>query len=227
VSGEALVQAPSPAWRLIPSQFPPIAAFDAVARPEDLAAVLELEGWTNDRLVAERIARLPLEEWVYGTPNASIVMASFLHAAPSGARFTGPELGAWYAAAALTTAIAEVAHHLRREAVARGKREGRRTFRCYSCRLMGHDYLDIRGQQQSRADLYASTSYAASQSFGEAVRSSPRSGIVYDSLRHRGGTNVVAFRPRQITEVTQADHYDLLVPVAGRIIARKLMAGGS
>ncbi len=185
---------------------------------------MELEGWTNDRLVAERIARLPKDEWVYGSPNASIVMASFLHAAPSGSRFNGPELGAWYAANALTTAIAEVAHHLRREAVVRGRREERRTFRCYACQLAGRDYLDIRGQMQTRPELYDSTSYSASQLFGEAVRTAGRSGIVYDSIRHRGGTNVVAFRPRQITEVTQTYHYDLLVPVEGRIIARKLRA---
>ncbi|NMJ41066.1 RES family NAD+ phosphorylase [Roseomonas sp. JC162] len=221
---EALVEAPQPAWRLIPSRFPPIAAFDTVATPGDLEAVMELEGWTNDRLVAERIARLPREQWVYGTPNASVVMASFLHAAPAGSRFNGPELGGWYAAAALPTAIAEVAHHLRREARARGRTEERRTFRCYTCRLIGRDYRDLRGQQELRPDLYASTSYAASQVFGEAVRASAQSGIVYDSLRHRGGTNVVAFRPRQILDVVQTGHYDLIVPVEGRIIARTLRA---
>jgi hypothetical protein len=51
---------------------------------------MELVGWTNDRLVAERIARLPENEWVYGVPNASIVMAAFLHVAPGGMRFNGP-----------------------------------------------------------------------------------------------------------------------------------------
>jgi hypothetical protein len=54
---------------------------------------MELVGWTNDRLVADRIARLPQTEWVYGVPNASIVMAAFLHVAPGGMRFNGPELG--------------------------------------------------------------------------------------------------------------------------------------
>ncbi|GGJ42686.1 RES family NAD+ phosphorylase [Neoroseomonas lacus] len=225
MSDDAPVEAPSPAWRLIPSRFPPISAFENVATAADLEAVMELEGWTNDRLVAERLARLPREEWVYGSKNVSVVMASFLHAAPTGSRFNGPDLGAWYAAAALTTAIAEVAHHLRREAVARASTEQRRTFRCYSCRLLGSDYRDIRGQQQSRTDLYSSTSYAASQAFGEAVRAEGQSGVIYDSLRHRGGTNIVAFRPRQIVDVTQADHYDLIVPVEGKIIARKLRTG--
>ena len=49
-----------------------------------------------------------------GRPNASVVMAAFLHASPEGARFTDAALGAWYASLADTTALEEVAHHLRR-----------------------------------------------------------------------------------------------------------------
>jgi RES domain-containing protein len=222
VSDEVATEAPSPAWRLIPSRFPPISAFDNVAAAADLEALMELEGWTNDRLVAERLARLPRDEWVYGTPNASVVMASFLHAPLAGSRFNGPELGAWYASAGLVTAIAEVAHHLRREAVARSALEMRRTFRCYVSRLLSRDYRDIRGQQQHRTDLYDAQSYSASQVFGAAVRAAGHAGIVYDSLRHQGGTNVVTFRPRLIVDVTQADHYDLIVPVEGKVIARRL-----
>jgi len=54
---------------------------------------MELVGWTNDRLVAHRIARLPQHEWVYGRPNASIVMAAFLHVAPGGMRLNNGDLG--------------------------------------------------------------------------------------------------------------------------------------
>jgi hypothetical protein len=95
---DAFVPSPQPGHRLIPSQFLPIGLFDTVSTAADLSAVMELVGWTNDRLVADRIDRLPQSEWVYGTPNASIVMAAFLHVAPGGMRFNGPELGAWYAA---------------------------------------------------------------------------------------------------------------------------------
>jgi hypothetical protein len=56
---------PHPTFRLIPSRFP-VGLFDTVATAADLAAVMELAGWTNDRLVAERIARLPQADWVYG-----------------------------------------------------------------------------------------------------------------------------------------------------------------
>ncbi len=217
-----LAPAPYPTFRLVASRFPPIDTFASVASAADLEAVMELEGWTNDRLVAERVARLPHAEWVFGVPNASVVMAAFLHAAPEGSRFSGPHLGAWYAGASIATSVAEVAHHLRREAVARGTTEARRVFRCYTARLLGEDFLDLRGQQQAHPDLYSGTSHVASQTFGESVRASARSGILYDSVRYRNGTNIVTYRPRQITDVNQSDHYDLLVPVHGRIIARRL-----
>lgn len=210
--------APHPSFRLIPSRFPPIDAFDTVATAEDGQAVLELEGWTNDRLSAERLRRLPQSEWVYGVPNASIVMAAFLHAAPGGGRFSGPELGAWYAAAALTSAVFEVAHQLRREAVARDLPEMRRTYRTYIARLAGDDYVDIAGMARVRPELYRPDSYAASQPFGERVRAAGRAGIVYDSVRHAGGTNVVVHRPRLVTDVVQAAHYDILAPMRGRIL---------
>ena len=219
---DAFAPSPRPAHRLIPSKFPPIGLFDTVATAADLAAIMELVGWTNDRLVAGRIARLPQAEWVYGVPNASIVMAAFLHVAPGGMRFNGPELGAWYASDELRTAAAEVGHHLRRETVARGKAAMTRTYRAYATTLLG-DYLDIRGQQAARADVYASDRYDASQKFGEQIRASGGAGLLYDSLRRRTGSNVVAHRPGNITDIVQTDHFEIAVEAASRTIdVRKL-----
>ena len=219
---DAFAPAPRPAHRLIASQFPPIGLFDTVATAADLAPVMELVGWTNDRLVADRIARLPESEWVYGIPNASIVMASFLHVAPGGMRFNGPELGAWYAADDIRTAAAEVGHHLRRETVARGLSTMTRSYRAYAATLLG-DYLDIRGQQSTRADVYASERYDASQKLGEEVRASGGAGLLYDSLRRRTGSNVVAHRPRNIVDILQTDHFEMTVLATSRMIdIRKL-----
>jgi RES domain len=219
---DAFAASPRPAHRLIPSKFPPIGLFDTVATAADLAATMELVGWTNDRLVADRIARLPRTEWVYGVPNASIVMAAFLHVAPGGMRFNGPELGAWYAADELRTAAAEVGHHLRRETVARGMATMTRTYRAYSTTLSGN-YLDIRGQQAARADVYASDRYDASQKLGEQIRASGGAGLLYNSLRRRTGSNVVAHRPGNITDIVQTDHFEITVEAAARVVdVRKL-----
>ena len=219
---DAYAPAPRPAHRLIPSQFPPIGLFDTVATAADLPAVMELVGWTNDRLVAERIDRLPQDEWVYGTPNSSIVMAAFLHVAPSGMKFNGPALGAWYAADDIRTAAAEVGHHLRREAAARNAATMSRTYRAYAATLLG-DYLDIRGQQPTRPDVYASERYDASQKLGEEIRTSGGAGLLYNSLRRRTGINVVAHRPRNIVDIVQTDHFEITIMAASRTIdVRKL-----
>ena len=216
--------APRPSYRLIPSQFPPVALFEDVAQPDDLEPVMELAGWTNDRLVVERLHRLPQNEWVYGRANASIVMAAFLHAAPQGGRFNGPQLGAWYASAIVATAIVEVAHHLRREAVARQQVTVRRTFRCYSARVAG-EYRDLRGEQERHPDLYAADSHLAGQSFGEKLRAAGEDGILYDSVRHRDGTNVCAYRPTKVLQVTQAAHYDIVVRTDQRRIDVRRLRG--
>jgi hypothetical protein len=189
--------------------------FDTVATAADLSAVMELVGWTNDRLVADRIDRLPQAEWVYGVANASIVMAAFLHVAPGGMRFNGPDLGAWYAADDIRTAAAEVGHHLRREAAARRVATMTRTYRAYTAVLLG-EYLDIRGRQAARADVDASDRYEASQKLGEEIRASGGAGLVYDSLRRRSGVNVVAHRPRNVTEIMQTDHFEIAVSSASR-----------
>ncbi len=215
-------EAPRPAHRLIPSQFPPIGLFDTVSRAADLAAVMELAGWTNDRLVAERLARWPPSQWVFGRPNASVVMAAFLHAPVDGARFSGPDLGAWYAAARIDTAIAEVAHHLRREAFARRLPTASRRFRAYGCQLLGR-YRDIRGLDDPA--LYSRTRYGASQAFGEALRAAGEDGVIYDSLRHQGGVAICAYRPSKIVDVVQAEHFDIAVTVDNPTITVTRLTG--
>jgi hypothetical protein len=204
----ALTAAPQPSHRLIPSRFPPIGLFETVAEAADLEAVMDLAGWTNDRLVAERVARLPKSHWAFGRPNASIVMAAFLHAPVSGARFSGPDLGAWYAAARIETSIAEVGHHLRRECAARGIAEQQRQFRNYQARLAGN-YDDIRGS--SDRALYDPGNYAVSQAYGERIRAEGGDGLIYDSLRHVGGVAVCAYRPNNVLDVVQAEHLSITV----------------
>jgi len=205
------VSVAGPTFRLVPSQFPSIDAFEGVCSPEDLEAVMELEGWTNERLVLARLRRLPRAQWVYGRANASIVMAAFLHGAPEGARFSGPDLNAWYASLSQRTAIAEIAHHLRRQTVHEGRANSTMTFRAFGARLAGDDYVDLRGLAAERADLYDRRSFVCSQAFGEEQRSAGRDGIVYDSLRHAGGTNVACFVPTKVRSVVQKAHFEIQV----------------
>jgi len=213
-----LSSAPHPSFRLIPSRFPPIGLFDTVATAADAEAVMELAGWTNDRLVADRLARLPKSQWVYGRANSGVIMATFLHTAPRGMRFNGPDLGAWYASREIETAAAEVGHHLRREAIARNILSMNRTYRTYSARLLGDDYHDLRALQSSLKDIYRSDSYDAAQQFGEVIRTEEKAGIIFDSLRRKGGTNIVSYIPTNIIDVMQTDHFEISVEAGARAI---------
>ncbi len=218
----SLSDAPRPLYRMIPSRFPPVNTFDTVMTLADAQAVLDLEGWTNDRLTRHRMLRIPDSDWVYGSPNSNVVMAAFIHGGLYGSRFNGPELGAWYASTTMETAIVEVAHHLRRDAQTAGAVHLARDFRTYSCEITGR-LLDIRGQQATLADVYKSADFSASQKMGEQERANGV-GIIYDSVRHAGGVNVVCYRPRQILNIVQTDHYRIAVSTEHQQIRVKKLA---
>ena len=99
--------------RLIPSRYSlgDASVLGRIAENDaDLAALFDLDGATNDRLIgqADLLPGIDARELLFGVPYASIVNAAFCHAHPLGSRFNGPERGAWYAAQALRTAQAEV-----------------------------------------------------------------------------------------------------------------------
>ena len=221
ISDYATSSAPKGTTRLIPSRFPPIPAFDAVTTSDDLAAVMELEGWTNDRLVSPRLARLPRAEWVYGVPNASVVMAAFLHGSPGGLRFSDASLGAWYGSTLSNTALLEVADGLRKEIALSALTQKSETYRQYKAHLDGAD-VDIFGAHTEYHDP-DDASYPIAQAFRRRVRDEgTRAGIRYESVRHAGHENWVCFRPPLIRNVTQAKHFRIDVPRTGRVVVRQL-----
>jgi hypothetical protein len=224
LAGYRTVRPPAETSRLIPSQFPPIPAFEAVSTAADLAAVFELEGWTNDRLASTRLQQLPRSSWVYGRPNASVVMASFLHGSPSGQRFSGPELGAWYASTELRTAVLEVATRLRKEISLSAIARKAETYRQYKARLDGN-FIDIVGLHPEFHDPDDST-YPTSQAFGQHVRDHGATvdcvGIRYESVRRPGHENWASFLPAAVMDVVQADHYEIDVHPRGKVVVRKL-----
>ena len=197
--------------RLVPSQFPPIGVFDSLVSPADAIDAMKLEGLTNDRLQLPitRSQLLAKDDWLVGQPGATAVMAAFLHAAPSGGRFTSGDLGAWYAARSLDTAISETVFHQTRRVAASSELRMQATI---AMRELTHSLdarlVDLRGTPQQNAALYNPNSYANSQPFGERVRRAAIAGIVYDSVRHAGGTCFVIYRPRIIPPVRQGMHLE-------------------
>ena len=195
--------------RLIASRWPTIGVFDRVSAPADITAAFELEMLTNDRLHVplQRLYELPESEWAAGTPNATIVMAAYLHADEAGGRFTDGTIGAWYCSFDLQTAIKEtVYHHTRRLAHSAGGFY--QTIQMRELRAdVNAEFDDVRGRQKELPALYSPTSYAESQPYGVTLRRAGSNGICYDSVRHGGGVCLAVFRPRLLLNVTQGDHF--------------------
>jgi hypothetical protein len=215
--------------RLIASRYPPVGVFDDVAVDRDeLMIAFLLESATNDRLaiLSRRLPLLPEDEVVQG-PGATMVMAAFLHADEAGGRFTDGRLGAWYAAFDVDTAIAETVHHSsRRLRLSDGAFPSSIQMRELVANI-DCDLTDIHDQQKTRPELYDRDDYTAPRVFGIGLRwpkdAKGANGIVYDSVRRSGGTNVCVYRPSLVTlPVRQADHYEYRWDAAGRVNVLKL-----
>jgi hypothetical protein len=195
--------------RFVPSRYPSVGILDLVAGPDDLEAILELEAWTNDRVSTELgiLHALPREEWVTGTPMASVVMAAYCHPHPHGARFSTAGRGAWYASKSLETALAESVFHRTQELVEVGTFETKMQMRLYHADF-NTTLHDIRGRRGRFAAAYDPDSYSASQELARALLAAGANGIVFDSVRHQGGECLACFRPALVRNVRVAAHYE-------------------
>lgn len=198
------------ACRLIPTRYPSVGLFDRVATADDLDAVLELEGWTNDRISNELglLHAVSKDEWVSGRPMASVVMAAFCHPAAGGSRFSGNQRGAWYAGRTLATALAESVFHRTAELADVGHFDTRVQLRLYHADFAA-PFHDIRGGGRSYAPLHDPDSYQQSQAFARDLFDGGGNGIVYRSVRHEGGECLACFRPPLVLNVRVAAHYEL------------------
>lgn len=199
-----------PCWRLIPSRFPPIQLFERVADPEDLEAIFALEALTNPRLRDEvgEIRLVPPADRISG-PGASIIMAAFTHLNPAGSRFSDGSWGVYYAARDLETAIAETRYHRSRFLAATVEPPIEIDMRVYLADLAGDLHDARRGiweDESRRSAVHDPDDYAAGQALARALRADGSNGVVYDSVRHAGGTCAGVFRPPLLSSPRQERH---------------------
>jgi RES domain-containing protein len=170
--------------------------------PDELSALFELEGATNDRLLGEAglLPGITVRELVFGLSYSHIVNAAFTHASPFGSRFNGPERGAWYAAFTRKTSELEVAYHKSRELQEIHWQE-KETFSYidFLADFRG-TFHDIHGDARF-ADCLDANSYKASQRLAGELLEEGSAGVVYPSVRHAGGTCIVCFRPALVNNV--------------------------
>jgi hypothetical protein len=169
---------------------------------DDLNALFQLEGATNDRLLGEAglLPGISVRELVFGIPYAHIVNASFTHANPQGGRFHGPKRGAWYCGFARRTAEVEVVYHRGRELQEiRWPEPESFSYVDFLADFRG-EFHDLRGGKQF-ADCLDANSYNASQRLAGKLLERGSAGLVYPSVRHKGGTCLACFRPALVNNV--------------------------
>ena len=191
--------------RLIPARYSEDGA-SMLARltsdPQHLHHLFQLEAATDERLLGESnlLPGITVHELVFGTPNGHIVNAAFTRARPAGSRFNGADRGAWYCAFTLDTAQAEVSFHFAQSLREVNWEESETaTYREYLADFRGGSQ-DIR-KNTEYASCLDPASYVASQQLARELLYQGSAGVIYPSVRHRGGTCLACFRPALVVNV--------------------------
>jgi hypothetical protein len=182
--------------------------FESIADPADLPAVLELEALTNPRLSTTLgpLQEIPIADRVVG-PGAAFVMAPFAY--PSVGRFTDGHRGAYYAAADLETAIAEVRYHRARFAAQTPTPPMDFDERIIEADIDA-EVVDLRGEP-STSPIYDPDPdhYAYGQARAASARALGAIALVYASVRRPGGECVAMFIPRLIVNARTTGYVGL------------------
>jgi hypothetical protein len=196
--------------RLIPSRHLPRGESVLAAIADDdeqLQALFELDAATNDRLLAgqQLLPGIGIEELVFAVPHAAVINAAFCHAHPLGARFSGPDRGAWYGAFDLRTSQAEVAFHKSVQLAEIARFADSVTYDDYQADFSAefHDLRHARGFER----CLDPGSYIASQELAAELLEAGSLGLVYPSVRRASGTCLACFRPALVTNVRRAKTY--------------------
>lgn len=171
---------------------------------DDLA---EIEGATSGRLSAQQQGTEDLQarELVGGLPHSNFINAAFVYFRPRELnRFNGPSRGAWYAALDVETCKVEVGFHLTRELQRVNDFNAVVDYAEMFASFAG-EFVDLR-REASRPDCLhpdPAVGYPAGNSLAELTRNNGHNGIIYPSVRHEGGTCLVALWPAAVQSVAQ------------------------
>ncbi|MDO6414313.1 RES family NAD+ phosphorylase [Sphingomonas sp. BIUV-7] len=179
---------------------------------DELALLAEIEGATSGRLIAEERGTnaLTSAELVHGVPHAKFINASFAYAKPREPnRFNPAERGAWYAALAVETCIAEVGHHLTKALADTGDFNAIVEYGEMLASMSGV-FADLRqASEHPCLDPNSAKGYPAGNAMAAAARGGGHNGIIYPSVRDSGGTCIAALWPNVVQSVVQGDLYRL------------------
>lgn len=198
--------------RLINAKFPPISLFDDVADQEDFEALYAVQVLTNPRLQTEvgNMAMLDLAELPYGIRGCPYAVASFTHVNPDGSRFSDGSFGVMYIGESTKTSLAEVMYHQNEYwRNVDGLRYDRLMFKELVCTFNVGEGLDATALAKDDP-IYHPDDYSQSKLLGLDIWCSSSATLKYSSVRHAGGVCFALFTPKDITDIVQSKHYEMV-----------------
>ena len=178
-------------------------------RTDEIDALAEIEGATSARLIAEDRGAEGLDrhELVYGIPYAAFVNASFAYSKPREPNRFNASRGAWYAALAVLTCMREVAWHMADFLAKSGELRGVVDYAEMFASMAG-EFVDLRGRGNDPClDPDPAIGYPAGNALADQTRARGLNGIIYPSVRHEGGTCIVALWPHAVQSVAPGALY--------------------
>jgi RES domain-containing protein len=214
--------------RLIPARYSESGTvLEDVADDEKLLAdAARLDAATNERILGENygLSGISQFELVYGIPHAQIIRAAYLHPGPFGARFNDSTRGAWYAAESVKTSIAEVSYHRARRLAEMVVPElpGQRPDEEISHYDDWQADFNAPFHVLEPAEDYAAClqpepvpeCYSAPQAVARQLLGQQSNGIVYPSVRRKGGVCVACFRPALVYQPRRGERYEIRLTAA-------------
>lgn len=179
--------------------------------PEDLAALAEIEGATSHRLIAEQrgVEGSAPGEFVFGVPYAAFINAAFAYAKPKEPNRFNSVRGAWYAALAVETSLAEVAFHMTAFLARTGVFEATVDYAELFASMAG-EFVDLRQRPDHPAlDPDPAVGYPVGNALADAARARGLNGVIYPSVRHPAGVCVAALWPHAVQSVAPGEVYRL------------------
>jgi RES domain-containing protein len=197
--------------RLIPATYhkPPVLR-GLVDSDEEAAILAELEGLTNQRLKVERegspaldrrelaFARRDGDLRLYGQTH---INAAFSYTRAGGNRFNDDSRGAWYCAYDLQTSAAEVGYHRTRELSFIGVYDDEARYVELLADFIGTFASVTEASHVDALHEDPMAGYPAGQALARELRSEGHRGLLYPSVRKRGGRCFVAFDPHIVQNV--------------------------
>jgi RES domain-containing protein len=183
-----------PCYRAMPGETDGNCLFSRLASPSHWEALERIEAITNPlaRRREGSVCLLP-QSAPAGEYLALVARLSFVLVRGGGTRFDDGAAGAWYGAASIMTAIAEVIPHREKFLAATNEAPGNIQLTIYSAILVSNLH-DLRGRMDEFPELSMKDQTGPAQELASSLRHTGSQGIVYESDRDPGGECVALFR---------------------------------